>query len=53
MSKRKALTIVAALCFGAGIGISIGVASKNLILGIFVGLSLFCSFFVTMNAQKN
>ena len=53
MKKMKVLKIIGGFCAGAGIGLCIGVAAHNVLVGVLVGLGLGCCFAVTFNSFKN
>ena len=52
MDKSKIIRTIGALCFGAGVGICIGVATQNALSGILIGLGLGLCFSVVFNSSK-
>lgn len=52
MKKINVLKTIGAICFGSGVGLCVGVASKSVIAGILVGLGLGICFAVSFNSFK-
>lgn len=49
MKNYKVLKFIASILFGGGVGTCIGIASKNVLVGVLVGVGLFICFMVSLN----
>lgn len=52
MTNNKIFKTIAGLCFGAGVGICVGVVTQNALSGILIGLGLGLCFSVAFNSSK-
>lgn len=53
MNKSKILKIVAGFCAGGGIGLCIGVAAENVLVGTLVGLGIGMCYAVVFSSSCN